>query len=167
MGKTQENLKEAFAGESQANRKYLAYAKKADKDGLSNVASLFRAAAESETMHALKHFKVLGGIGDTAENLRDAVAGETHEKNEMYPQFIKEAESEGEKAAKISFEHANEAEKVHAGLYERALEAVETGADIQKTDYFVCQVCGFTTEDEAPERCPLCNAKKERFKKIE
>lgn len=167
MGKTQKNLEEVFAGESQANRKYLAYSKKAEADGYPNVARLFRAAAESETIHALKHFKVIGAIRETAENLRDAIDGETHENLNMYPQFIEEAQAEGEKAAKISFQHANEAEKVHATLYESALKAVEKGEDQPKTDYFVCQVCGFTVENEAPDRCPVCGAKKERFKEIE
>ncbi|MEE8402462.1 MAG: rubrerythrin family protein [Candidatus Hydrothermarchaeaceae archaeon] len=167
MGKTQKNLEEAFAGESQANRKYLAYSKKAYADGYPNTARLFRAAAESETMHALKHFRVMGAIQDTVENLRDAVEGETHEKTKMYPQFIEEARAEGEKAAEMSFQHANEAEEVHAALYENALKAVENGEDLPKTDYFVCQVCGFAVENEAPDRCPVCGAKKERFRKIE
>jgi len=166
MVKTQHNLEEAFAGESQANRKYLAYSKKAEADGYSNVARLFRAAAESETMHAMKHFKVMGGIGDTAENLRDALEGEMYEKTSMYPQFIDEAEAEGEKAARISFEHANEAEGVHAALYDGALKAVERGEDLPKTDYFVCKVCGFTVENEAPDRCPVCGATKKQFKEI-
>lgn len=167
MTKTRHNLEEAFAGESQANRKYLAFAKKAEKGGYPNVAKLFRAAAESETMHALKHLQVMGGIKDTEENLKVAIEGETYEKTSMYPQFIDEANDEGETAAKVSFEHANEAEKVHAKLYEQALEAVEGGEDIPDTDYFVCEVCGFTVENEAPGKCPVCGAKKEKFKKIE
>jgi rubrerythrin len=167
MVKTRHNLEEAFAGESQANRKYLAFAKKAKKEGYPNVAKLFRAAAESETFHALKHLKVMGGIKDTEENLKAAIEGETYEKTSMYPQLIDEAEAEGEKAAKVSFEHANEAEKVHARLYESALEAVERDEDIPQTDYFVCQVCGFTVEHEAPDKCPVCGATKEQLKKIE
>ncbi len=167
MVKTQHNLEEAFAGESQANRKYLAYSKKADSDGYPNVARLFRAAAESETMHAMKHFKVMGGIGDTVKNLRDGLEGEMYEKTSMYPQFIDEARAEGEKAAETSFQYANEAEKVHAALYESALKAVERGEDLPKIDYFVCQVCGFTVENGAPAKCPVCGAVKKMFKKIE
>lgn len=167
MTNTKTNLEEAFAGESQANRKYLAFAKKADKEGLPNVARLFRAAADSETMHALKHLMVMGGIKTTEENLKAAVEGEVYEKTSMYPQMIDEAKDEGEEAAKTSFEHANEAEKVHAQLYEEALKVVESGTDIPATDYYVCQVCGFTMEGEAPDKCPVCGAPKERFKKIE
>ena len=167
MTKTKTNLEEAFAGESQANRKYLAFAKKADREGLPNVARLFRAAAESETFHALKHLKVLGGIKDTEENLRVAIEGETYEKTSMYPQMIDEAKDEGEEAAQMSFEHANAAEKVHAKLYEEALQAVDGGDDIPPKDYYVCTVCGFTVEDEAPDKCPVCGAPREKFKKIE
>ena len=167
MVKTKTNLEEAFAGESQANRKYLAFAKKADREGLPNVARLFRAAAESETFHALKHLKVLGGIKDTEENLKAAVEGEMYEKTSMYPQMIDEAKDEGEKAAQTSFEHANAAEKVHAKLYEEALQAVEDGDDIPAADYYVCEVCGFTVEGEAPDKCPVCGASGEKFKKIE
>jgi rubrerythrin len=167
MVKTKTNLEEAFAGESQANRKYLAFAQKAEQEGFSNVAKLFRAAAESETFHALKHLKVMGGIRTTEENLKAAVEGETYEKTSMYPQMIDEAEAEGESAAKMSFAHANEAEKVHAKLYEEALKSIETGEDIPAADYYVCEVCGFTVEDEAPDTCPVCGAKKERFKRIE
>jgi rubrerythrin len=167
MVKTKTNLEEAFAGESQANRKYLAFAKKAEQEGFPNVAKLFRTAAESETYHALKHLKVLGGIKTTEDNLKAAIEGETYEKTSMYPQMIDEAKDEGETAAKTSFEHANEAEKVHARLYEEAVKAVENGDDIPAADYYVCEVCGFTMEDEAPDRCPVCGASREKFTKIE
>lgn len=167
MVKTKTNLEEAFAGESQANRKYLAFAKKAEQEGLPNVARLFRTAAMSETFHALKHLKVMGGINTTEENLRAAIEGETYEKTSMYPQMIDEAEDEGEKAAKTSFEHANEAEKVHAELYTKALEAVDGGLDLPATDYYVCTVCGFTVEGEAPEQCPVCSAPREKFEKVD
>jgi rubrerythrin len=167
MVKTKTNLEEAFAGESQANRKYLAFAQKAEQEGFTNVAKLFRAAGESETFHALKHLKVMGGIKTTEENLKAAVEGEMYEKTSMYPQMIDEAKDEGETAAKMSFEYANAAEKVHAALYEKALEAVENGEDIPETDYYVCTVCGFSMEGEAPDKCPVCGAAKEKFKKIE
>jgi rubrerythrin len=166
MTKTKTNLEEAFAGESQANRKYLAFAKKAEQEGLPNVAKLFRAAAESETYHALKHLKVMGGIKTTEDNLKAAVEGEVYEKTSMYPQMIDEAADEGESAAKMSFQHANEAEKVHAELYEEALSSVELGGDIPATDYHVCTVCGFAMEGEAPDKCPVCGASNEKFKKI-
>lgn len=167
MVKTKTNLEEAFAGESQANRKYLAFAKKAEQEGMPNVARLFRAAAESETYHALKHLKVMGGINTTEDNLKAAIEGETYEKTSMYPQMIDEAKDEGESAAKLSFQHANEAEKVHAKLYEEALRAVENGDDIPATDYYVCEVCGFTMEPEAPDKCPVCGATRDHLKKIE
>ena len=167
MGKSEENLKAAFAGESQANRKYLAFAKKADKEGLANVARLFRAAAESETVHALSHLNVLGGIKGTAENLQEAIDGETHEFTEMYPKMIKEAEAEGNSQAKMSFNGANEAEKLHADFYKKALEAVESGKDIEAGEFFVCQVCGHTVKGSPPENCPVCGVPKEKFKKTE
>ncbi|MFC1732837.1 rubrerythrin family protein [candidate division KSB1 bacterium] len=167
MTKTQENLKDAFAGESQANRKYLAFAKKAEQEGLTQVAKLFRASADAETVHAHKHLRVLGGIRSTKENLKEAIAGETHEFTEMYPKMIEEAEAEGNEAAKISFMGANAVEKEHAGLYKKALESVEAGKDLEEKEIYVCQVCGHTVEDEAPDECPICKSKKEMFKKIE
>ena len=167
MGNTEDNLREAFAGESQANRKYTAFAKKADDEGLPNVARLFRAAAMSETHHALKHLSVLGDVGSTAENLKAAVDGETFEKSEMYPKFIATADAEGNTAAKMSFFAANEAEKVHADLFSEAVVALEGGSDIKARDYYVCGVCGFTVEGEAPDICPVCRNPKEVFEKIE
>ena len=164
---SEDNLKEAFAGESQANRKYLAFAKKADKDNLKQVAKLFRAAADAETIHAHNHLRVLGGIKTTAENLQEAIDGETHEFSEMYPKMIKEAEEEGNGPAKISFLGASAAEKVHAEMYKKALEAVKAGNDLEEKDIYVCQICGHTVEDEAPDECPVCKAKKDMFKKIE
>ncbi len=167
MTKTEENLKAAFAGESQANRKYLAFAKKAEEDGFKQVAKLFRAAAASETIHAHKHLSVLGGIKNTAENLKEAIAGETHEFTEMYPKMISDAEEENNEAAKIGFHGALEAEKGHAEAYTKALEAVESGKDLEEKELFVCQVCGYTAEGEAPEQCPICKVPKDKFKKIE
>jgi rubrerythrin len=161
------NLKAAFAGESQANRKYLAFAKKAEEDGFKQVAKLFRAAADAETVHAHNHLRVLGGIRDTKSNLREAIDGETHEFKDMYPKMIEEAEKEGNELAKISFSGANAAEKIHADMYTKALEAVEAGGDLEEKDIYVCQVCGHTVDDEAPDECPVCKAKKEAFKKIE
>lgn len=167
LGNSEDNLREAFAGESQANRKYTAFAKKAEEEGFSNVARLFRTAAASETHHALKHLDVLGDVKSTAENLKAAVEGETFEMSEMYPKFIATADEEGNTPAKISFFAANEAEKVHAELYKKALDAIKGGSDIEARDYFVCQVCGYTVEGEAPDTCPVCRNPKEVFKRID
>jgi rubrerythrin len=164
MSKTDTNLQEAFAGESQANRKYLAFAKKADAEGYKQVAKLFRAAAEAETVHALNHLKELGGIKSTKENLREAISGETHEFQSMYPQMIADAETEGIKGALRSFNFANEVEKIHAGLYQKAVEQLGNNEDV---DYYVCQICGNTVEGEPPDKCPVCGALKKMFKKVE
>lgn len=164
MGKTEENLRAAFAGESQANRKYLAYAKKAEADGYEGIARLFRAAAAAETVHAHKHLTVLKGINSTKENLEDAIAGETHEFKSMYPQMIAEAEEEKNKQATITFRYANEVEKIHAGLYQKALDNMD---NFPVQDYYVCRVCGYTIEKEAPEKCPVCGARKEFFFKVD
>jgi rubrerythrin len=160
MSKSEAYLKEAFAGESQANRKYLAFAAQADKDGYKQVAKLFRAAAEAETIHAHAHLRTVGGIRQTAENLREAIAGETHEFKEMYPEMIEAAKAEGNKAAERSFSYANEVEKIHAGLYQKALDNLETLAEC---DYYVCSVCGYTCENEPPDTCPVCKAKAKAF----
>jgi len=164
MSKTDKNLQEAFAGESQANRKYLAFAKKADAEGYKQVAKLFRAAAEAETVHALNHLKELAGIKSTRENLTEAVSGETHEFQSMYPQMIADAEAEGVKGALRSFNFANEVEKIHAGLYQKAVEQLGNNEDV---DYHVCQICGNTVEGEPPDKCPVCGALKKMFKKVE
>ena len=164
MVTTQENLQEAFAGESQANRKYLAFAKQADRDGYPQAARLFRAAAAAETVHAHAHLRAMKGIGSTVENLKEALAGETHEFQNMYPDMIKLAEEEENKAAARSFRYANEVEQTHAELYRRALETLE---DPQECDYYVCSVCGHTHEHEAPEKCPVCGAKRGAFSKSE
>lgn len=160
---TTDNLKAAFAGESQANRKYLAFAKKAEADGLPQVARLFRAAAEAETVHAHAHFRVLGGIKGTAENLQAAIDGEAYEFKTMYPQFIAEAEKEGQKAAIMSFENAMAVEQTHHTLYSKALEAVKAGKDLPAAAMYVCQVCGHTVIGEAPDECPVCKARREKF----
>lgn len=164
MGKAEDGLKEAFAGESQANRKYLAFAKKAEQEGFKQVAKLFRAAAEAETVHAHAHLRELDGIKSTKENLQEAVGGETHEFTKMYPQMIEDAKAEGNKGALRSFTYANEVEKIHAGLYQKALDNL--GKE-QEVEYYVCQVCGMTAENEAPDTCPVCGAKKVAFKKME
>lgn len=163
MSKSESNLKEAFAGESQANRKYLAFAKQAEEEGYTQVAKLFRAAADAETVHAHNHLRELGGIKSTKENLAEAISGETHEFQKMYPQMIEDAEAEGNKSAKRSFVLANEVEKIHAGLYQKALEKLGSNPE---TDYYVCQVCGNTVENEPPDECPVCGAKKQAFNKI-
>ncbi len=163
MTKTQENLQEAFAGESQANRKYLAFAKQADKEGYSQVAKLFRAAAEAETVHAHAHLRAMGGIEKTDENLKAAIAGETHEFKNMYPDMIETAKAEGDKMAERSFTYANEVEEVHAGLYQKALDNLEAAEDV---DYYVCSVCGYTCENEPPEKCPVCGSKPKAFSKV-
>ncbi len=164
MNKTEKNLKEAFAGESQANRKYLAFAKKAEEEGYISVAKLFRAAAEAETIHAHNHLKELQGIKSTRENLMEAINGETFEFQNMYPKMIEEAKEEGNKGAERSFIYANEVEKIHAELYKKALENLEKKENV---DYYVCPVCGNTFENEVPDKCPVCNALKKFFKKIE
>jgi rubrerythrin len=164
MTKTEKNLLEAFAGESQANRRYLAFAKQADKEGYPQAAKLFRAAAEAETVHALAHLRALGQVKSTAENLAEAVAGETHEFKSMYPEMIKAAKEEKNKAAERSFTYANEVEKVHASLYQKALNNLGTMED---TDYYVCPVCGYTCENELPDKCPVCGAKGKSFLKVD
>lgn len=164
---TAENLNEAFAGESQANRKYLAFAKKADTEGRPQIAKLFRAAAAAETVHAHAHLRVMGGIKGTAENLRDAIGGEGHEFQEMYPGFVAEAEEEGNQPAVISFKNAMAVEEIHHGLYSSALETLEAGRDMAATPIFVCGVCGNTVLGAAPEKCPICGAPKAKFTEIQ
>jgi rubrerythrin len=160
LSKTQHHLKEAFAGESQANRKYLAFAKKAQKEGYPQAAKLFRAAAEAETVHAHAHLNAMDGVGSTLENLKAAIGGETHEFESMYPPMIKEAESEGHKAALRSFTFAHQVEKVHADLFTQALENLEKEQDVT---YYVCSVCGYTCENHAPDECPVCGSKSKAF----
>ncbi len=160
---TSENLAEAFAGESQANRKYLAFAKKAQDEGLGQVAKLFRAAAEAETIHAHAHLKVMGGIKSTQENLQEAIAGEGHEFKNMYPGFVAEAEKEANKPALFSFKNALAVEEIHYALYTEALNAVKSGSDLPQTSIYLCPVCGNTVKSEVPEKCPICNTSKDKF----
>ncbi|NVM56182.1 MAG: rubrerythrin family protein [Candidatus Helarchaeota archaeon] len=163
----EEDLKTAFAGESQANRKYLAFAKKAEKDGFPNIAQMFRVIAEAETVHALNHLRVMKQIKTTKENIKAAKAGEHYEIAEMYPPMKERAENAGNKAAANTFHYALETEKAHHSLYDAAIEAVSAGKDIAKKKYWICPVCGFTGEGDPPENCPVCKTKKERFKIFE
>jgi rubrerythrin len=165
MAKTEGFLKEAFAGESQANRKYLAFAAKADQEGYPQVARLFRAAAEAETVHAHSHLRALSGIRGTKENLQEAIAGETHEFKKMYPEMIEAAKSEGQKVAERSFSYANLVEKVHAELYQKLLDGL--GKPLENYPYYICPVCGLTAEREAPASCPVCGAKGSQFRRID
>ena len=164
MSKTVDNLKAAFAGESQANRKYLAFAEKASSEGYPQVAKLFRAAAAAETIHAHSHLRAMKGIGATRDNLKEAIGGETYEFESMYPPMIATAREEGDQAAERSFSYANEVEKVHAELYQKALDTMDSPAEV---DYYVCRVCGYTCEVEPPDVCPVCNSKKQAFFKAE
>ncbi len=165
MSETMKNLAEAFAGESQANRRYIAFAEKAEEEGFPNVARLFRAAAESETVHALSHLRVMGGVGTTLENLRRAKEGEDYERQEMYPAFIEQARAEGMPEAETSFLWASKAEEAHSRLYQEAIEAVESGRDADIDALHVCQRCGYTVAGEPPERCPVCGATE--FREVE
>ena len=164
MGNTLENLKDAFAGESQANRKYLAFAKKAEEEGYPQIARLFKAAAEAETVHAHNHFNVVGGVKSTLENLQAAYEGEHEEFTSMYPAFIEQAKTEGNNEALKTFHWANEVEKVHGNLFKKAIDALKSITD---NPYYVCQRCGYTAEKNAPEQCPVCGAKKSYFKLID
>lgn len=163
---TQENLSAAFAGESQANRKYLAFAKKAESEGFPQVAKLFRAAAEAETIHAQAHLRAMGGIKSTVDNLQTAVDGEGYEFREMYPPFLKIAQEEGSKSAEVSFKNALAVEEIHHELYQGAFEAVKAGNDLPEKKLFVCEVCGHTVYDEAPEKCPVCNAPQAKYTEV-
>jgi rubrerythrin len=157
---TLDNLKEAFAGESQANRKYLFFAQKADEEGFTNIAKLFRAAAEAETVHAHNHLTVMEGIGSTEENLKTAISGEIAEFESMYPDFIKKAEEEGNKKAVWTFDVANKVEEIHADLYKKAMENMDSTEEV---DYYVCGCCGNTVENETPDICPVCGCSKAEF----
>jgi rubrerythrin len=164
---TSDNLKEAFAGESQANRKYLAFAKKADADGLKQIAKLFRSAAAAETIHALAHLRVMGGVGETKDNVQAGIDGEGHEFKDMYPKFVKEAQDEGNKAAAISFQNAMAVEEIHHALYANALESVNAGKDLDEAKIFVCDVCGNTVVGGPEDKCSVCGAPKKRFFEVE
>lgn len=160
---TDENLRAAFAGESRAHMRYLIFARKAEEEGFRNVARLFRAIAYAEQVHAANHFKTLGELKSTADNLQAAIGGETFEVEEMYPAYNAVAELQGEKGAQRSIRFALEAEKIHAGLYKKAKEAVEAGKDLEIGRIYICDVCGYTGEGDPPDRCPICGAPRERF----
>jgi rubrerythrin len=166
MSKTQDNLKTAFAGESQASRKYTYFAEKADAEGQPQVARLFRAAAAAETVHARNHLNAAAGIGSTKDNLKAAISGEHYEFSQMYPPFIKQAEADKDGKAERSFNHANQVEEIHHALYSQALADIEKGVKLQEGAYYVCPVCGNTVFGVAPDRCPICNAPGKTFKKI-
>lgn len=161
---TLENLEGAFAGESMANRKYLAFAKKADEEGYPQIAKLFRAAAEAETIHAHNHLGIMDGIKSTEENLKEAIEGETYEFETMYPEFITQAKEEGNSKAAWSFDVANKVEAIHAELYKKALD---NAGNNEEVEYYVCEVCGNTVENGAPDVCPICGAPASKFKKID
>jgi rubrerythrin len=165
MSKTEQYLKDAFAGESQANRKYLAFATAADKEGYPQAARLFRAAAEAETVHAHNHLRVLKGIGSTKENLNEAIEGETHEFISMYPEMIETAKAESNSEAERTFRFANEVEKIHANLYQGLLNNLDNSKETFA--YYVCPVCGYTVEKEPPGNCLVCGTKGDLFRKID
>jgi rubrerythrin len=167
MATTNENVQAAFAGESQASRKYLYFAEEAEKEGQSQVARLFRAASEAETVHARNHLNVIDGIGTAVDNLKAAISGEFHEFTEMYPDFIAQSKEDKNPKAENSFNWANQVEKIHHSLYHQALKDLEAGKKSVNRPYYVCQRCGNTVEGEAPEKCPVCSAPKNWFKKIE
>jgi len=167
VSKTGENLQTAFAGESQASRKYLYFAEKAEGEGYKQIARLFRAASDAETVHARNHLKVMQGIKATQDNLKEAIGGENYEFTEMYPAFMKQAEAEGDNKAKNSFDLANKVEQIHHRLYQTALSMLEKGQVVAEKPIYVCQVCGNTVEGEAPDRCPICGAPKKMFKRID
>ncbi len=163
---TEQNLKDSFAGESQANRRYLAFAKKAADEGFKQVGKLFRAAAEAETVHAMADLRLLGAVKPTTENLETAIAGENYEATQMYPKFASEATAEGNKTAATIFGYLAEVETVHHGLYEEALAAVESGKDLAAQKIYVCAVCGNTVVGAAPDNCPICGSPKKVFTEI-
>ncbi len=167
MSKTSDNLQDAFAGESQANRKYLYFAEKADEEGHKQIARLFRAASDAETVHARNHLRVMQGIKSTKDNLLAAIGGENYEFTKMYPEFIKQADAEGNNKAKDSFDLANKVEQIHHRLYQEALGMLERGQPMAEKPIYVCQVCGNTVDGEAPEKCPICGAPKKMFKPID
>jgi rubrerythrin len=167
VSKTGENLQTAFAGESHASRKYLYFAEKAEEEGHKQIARLFRAASEAETVHARNHLKVMEGIKSTRDNLKEAIGGESYEFTEMYPAFMKQAEAEGDNKAKNSFDLANKVEQIHHRLYQAALSMLEKGQSMAEKPMYVCQICGNTVEGEAPDKCPICGAPKKMFKRID
>jgi rubrerythrin len=165
MATSEDNLKDAFAGESQANRKYLAFAERAERDGFPNIAKLFRTTAEAETIHAMGHFKAMGGVGSTADNLQAAIDGETYEYTEMYPPMLAQAESDGHRAERM-FKFALAVEETHAKLYKAALEAAAAGKDLDTDEIYVCPVCGHIEFGKPADACPVCRAKADKFMQV-
>jgi len=163
---TQENLKSAFAGESQAHMRYLIFAQVAEKEKNPNLARLFKAIAFAELVHAKNHYKVLGGIGPSSENIQTAIDGETFEVEEMYPAYRAVAQLQDEKGAQRTTEWTLQAEKIHAAMYQKAKQAADQGKDVELGDVLVCDCCGYTVEGKAPDKCPICRASKDRFKKF-
>jgi rubrerythrin len=166
MASTQENLGQAFAGECQAYRKYRAFADKAEKDGLPNIARLFRTTSEAERIHAEGHLAAMEGVGSTARNLQAAIDGETYEYTEMYPPMLEQAEADGHRAKRM-FAYAVKVEAVHAELYKRALEAAQRGQDLSETGFYLCPVCGHIEFGNPPDSCPICGAKAEKFVQVD
>jgi len=164
--KTKENLMAAFAGESQANRKYLAFARKAEKEGYKNVSRIFQAIAEAETIHALKHFEIADKIGTTLDNLEAAAEGEHYEFSKMYPEFIEAAKQDDHSKALQTFEYANAAEKVHGGIFKDLKEKVASGTDAEEKAVHLCPVCGWVGMEPVPDKCPICNTSKKAFKQF-
>ena len=163
---TMDNAKEAFAGESQANRKYLAFSEKAAEEGFKNVAVLYKAASEAEAIHAKKLLKVLTAVESTAKNLEASIEGETHEFTSMYPEFIRVAEAEKRSDALLAFTHAMKAEEVHAGLYKKALAAIRAGSDLGREKVFLCPICGNIEVGKVPDKCPICSVFGKQFREI-
>ncbi len=163
---TIENVKAAYAGESQANRKYLAFSEKAAEEGFRNIATLFKAASEAEAIHAKKLLRVMGAVGTTQNNLQESIAGETHEFTEMYPGFVRLAETEKKTDAVLAFTHAMKAEEVHAKLYGKALTLLKSGSDMGREKVFLCPVCGNIELGKAPEKCPICGVFGKQFREI-
>ena len=163
---TEENLKAAFSGESQAHMRYLIFAKKAEEEGYSNLARLFRAISYAEQVHATNHYNALGVIRESTDNLQVAIDGENYEVTEMYPAFNAVAKLQEEKSAQRTTDWAFQAEKIHAGMYQRAKQAAERSEDIKLGAVYICDMCGYTAEGTAPERCPVCGATKEKFRKF-
>ena len=167
MGKSNDDLKNAFAGESQANRRYLAFARKAEEEGYPQIGKLFRATAEAETVHALNHIRIIGEVRTTAENLNAAISGESFEFEQMYPKYIMDAEQEKDQQAVWSFRVAGQVEEVHANLLAKVVKTLKEGKQLPKTEYYVCNVCGNTVENVPPEKCPICGSPKTKFYKVD
>ena len=166
MGDTQQNVQAAFAGESQANRRYLFFADRAEKEGYPRIARLFQAAVAAETVHARNHLENIGGIGSTEGNLETAIKGENYEFTKMYPDFIEQAKADNSQRALVAFVYANEVEKIHHRLFVEALDALKAGQKLKDEPYFVCQVCGNTVAGKAPEKCPICGSPRNQFRRV-